>query len=321
MTFETQNRIYTGWTKGAVVVSMETLANHFNFTGNNRFIEDAENLKAGEPCSIYHPEGYEVVNGYIDKISTDIEGNITVSGRDKSGDLVDSSMVGTGQLDGLSLIEAIAKICEPFGITVTGESGRTINKFGYGKDDSCADVIRSLATRQGFLVNSDGVGGLVIQTPNPTGKASIALIEGVNIIKGSNVEIDYSKIASSYQVLGQSWDNNRPASTFEGTANRYRPSVAITSQRSEYIDCEESAEMLCQYMEGSAQTYNIVISELVYLLPNTLIELTSGAFGMYQEDLLIRSVQYVMEKGSLITSMVLSPPYIYGGNKVENTFL
>ena len=76
-----------------------------------------------------------LITGYIDTIDidlTDTSCRLSVSGRDKTGDLVDSSAIhGSGQWKNVRLEQIVRDICKPFGIEVLvqTDTGEAISSF------------------------------------------------------------------------------------------------------------------------------------------------------------------------------------------------
>jgi prophage tail gpP-like protein len=316
MIFEVNNVQYEGFQSISVTSSVRMISDSFSITCNNRWRDGG--LKAGDESRIIDGEGNPLIDGFVDILNPVIGGTMSIAGRDKAGDLIDSMPSGTGEFVGLTMKEIIQSLCQPFGIIVTGEDGRTINRFRYSLNQPVATAIKTLVARQGYLCNSDGSGDLVIQKAGIT-RAPFVLQEGVNIIDGSAV-IDSTKLHSSYKVLGQNYDNNVINASFEGLANRYRPYVANDTGNLQIRDAQTSSEWLARVSDGSAQTYTITVADIQTVRPNTIIECSSQTLGI-QDDLLITDIKWVTDSNGSRTILTLANPYIFGLDAVNNTYL
>lgn len=114
-------------------------------------------------------DGELVLEGWIDQVRLTTAGEdleCTVQGRDRAGDLVDCAAApnGPGEYRGVSLTQLVARLAEPFGLTVRAEVdvGAPFVRFGVEPDMLVADAIRRACQQRAVLCLSDGVGGLVI---------------------------------------------------------------------------------------------------------------------------------------------------------------
>lgn len=320
MILEVNSVMYSGFEGVQVSLSMTNITGNYSIRSVHRWI-GSDTLKSGDACSLWHPDGTELIRGHIGPFNPVLGQSVNIIGRDKSNDLLTSTIDGTGNFANLTLKEIITSICAPFGIDVSGDDGEHIAGFGYNKDAFAADVIRELITRQGFLCSPNGSGGLDIGTITQTRKADFVLQEGVNMLKESQGFIDDTKRHSSYAALGQSWDQNTPSSTFGGGANRHKPFTFIKSGKSQIRDCDTSAEWMAKVSEGSAQYYEVLVKDLQSVVPNTLIDINCPSFGLNNQELIIGGVDFFVDKEGARTKLLLFDPYIFGGSAVENTFL
>lgn len=316
MILEIQNVQYQGFVSTSVTSGIDTLSDSFSIASNNRWIDGG--LKVTDSCRILDNNGEPILDGYISKLIPEIGGNITIIGRDKSGDLIDCTANGTGEFAGLTLKEIVQQLANPFGVTVTGEDGSTIERFRYGQDETVAEIIRELVTRQGYLINSDGAGELVIETASDT-RAPFVLQEGVNVLAGSAV-IDSSRLHSSYRVLGQSYNDNTVNSTFDGLSDRHRPLTRVNTGNIQIADAQTASEWLGRVMDGMAQEYTVTVADLQSVRPNTLIDCAMPTLGI-EDTLLIKNVRWNVDKSGSKTTLLLTNPYAFGLTNTSNGYL
>jgi prophage tail gpP-like protein len=315
MIFETQNVKYEGFISANVSTSIDSLSDTFTIHANNRWASGG--LRAGDECAIYDYNDEKLLEGYIDAVEPHTDGRIQISGRNKAGDLIDSTAAGSGEFTNLTLLEIVQRLCEPFGIIATGEDGSRIDRFRYAPDETVSQIIKRLAVRQGFLIYSDPSGDVIIANAGNT-RAPIVLEQGVNIISGS-AKIDARRLHSLYKVLGQNYDSNTVNGEFAGLATRYRPLTQIDGGNIQIRDALTGAEWVANVSDGMAATYTIILSGLVNVRPNTLIDTKSESLGV-EGDLFINRVTWQLAKETQ-TVLNLVNPYAFGLDSVGNRYL
>lgn len=114
-------------------------------------------------------DGELVLLGWIDDVVLSIEGDrlsATITGRDRTGDLVDCAAApdGPGEYRNLTLTEIARRLCAPFGIPVRAEVdvGAAFPRFSVDVAETAMSALEKAARQRALLVVSDGVGGLLI---------------------------------------------------------------------------------------------------------------------------------------------------------------
>nr|WP_298797535.1 hypothetical protein [uncultured Acetobacter sp.] len=113
--------------------------------------------------------GQTVLMGWVDDISMQMEGGqfqAVISGRDKTGDLVDGSAnpTGPGEYRQVTLANLVHTLCTPFGITVSTDVdvGKPFTLVALEPAETAMAAIERHSRQRGILVTSDGVGGVVL---------------------------------------------------------------------------------------------------------------------------------------------------------------
>jgi prophage tail gpP-like protein len=160
----------------------------------------------GQACSVAL-DGTTVLTGYIEKVDADWEGNqlnCSITGRDKTGDLVDCAASPNGPVEwrNLNTMQIAQIICKPFGISVRADV--TIDTvfpvFGIDADETALSAIEKAARQTALLVVSDGGG--VLLTRGGSTRAPAPLQRPGNI-QGGGWRSDWSQRFSDYYVKGQ----------------------------------------------------------------------------------------------------------------------
>ena len=153
-------------------------------------------------------DGEQVLVGWIEKVAPDIDefrAQVTISGRDKSGDLVDSAAApdGPGEFRQVKLDDAAARIAAPFGLTVRSEidTGRPFDRYPLELAETGLAAIEKGARQRHALVTSDGTGGIVLTRTGGTRAPADLTLPGN--MKGSHAEYSHEGRYSRTVVHGQ----------------------------------------------------------------------------------------------------------------------
>ena len=106
-------------------------------------------------------DGQPVLVGWIDEIAPPAaEGDVsvTITGRDKSGDLVDcaATVDGPAEFRKVTVLQVAKKICEPFGITVKADVdvGEAFDRVAIDPGETAMSAIEKLARQRALVVTS-----------------------------------------------------------------------------------------------------------------------------------------------------------------------
>jgi prophage tail gpP-like protein len=210
VSLQVNGRAYEGWKDVAVTRSIETISAQYSLSISDRFPLQNEPwpIVEGDSCTV-QIDGQLVVTGYVDK--RDIAYNnqdhsFSVSGRDKTGDLVDCSAdLGTFELKKLGRLEIAQKLAAPYGVSVALGSGVTLpppkDKFALNPGESAFEAIDRLCRECGVLPVSNGSGGIVLSKPGDA-RAVDSLRSGVNILDARG-SFDASSRFQTYKVKAQ----------------------------------------------------------------------------------------------------------------------
>jgi len=137
---------YDGWSSGLISSTLLDLSDRFILSGTNIFT--SQQVKAGD-LMVLEVGGDPVITGYGDLI-VDTRGNLTVEGRDKTGDLVDSMAAGATSFIKQSVLSIIQGLSTPFNVEAAGDSGPTLEQFTISPDETVAQAILRLVSNYGI---------------------------------------------------------------------------------------------------------------------------------------------------------------------------
>lgn len=180
-------------------------------------------IREGDPVEV-RIHGITVLLGWVDDIQLEMrdgEMRATISGRDRTGDLVDASAnpTGPGEYRLIHLVDVVGNLTGPFGIAVSADvdTGDPFTLVAVEAAEPAMSTIEKLSRQRGVLVTSDGIGGLVL-TQAGTTRAPGALTLPGNVI-GMEARISARGRYSDVWVKGQFRSLLRPSgSTLDADA-------------------------------------------------------------------------------------------------------
>lgn len=244
-------------------------------------------------------DGEVVLVGWIDRVEVNYgpdKVSMMLFGRDVTGDLVDCAAAPEGPAEylNLSLTDLCARICAPFGITVTADVdvGAPLPKFGIEPAETAMSAIEKACRQRAVLAVSDGVGGLRL-TRGGRGKGPAPISFAENIVTMDGI-FDHERRFRDYICKGQSPSKGgqaldrtatpltaaaperRPAPTSPAGARprvvmtgraqdpavtRYRPTVLMAKTQSGGASVQEQADWRMRTARAQAESLRVVVSD------------------------------------------------------------
>ncbi len=116
---------YTGWKTARVTRGIESVAGSFDLSVSDRDWA----IEAEDECTVMIGD-VGLINGWVDEPNPHYsagDSGLNVAGRDATGALVDcSAILESWEFKGVSVLAFAKKVCEPFGIAVSLQSGLTL---------------------------------------------------------------------------------------------------------------------------------------------------------------------------------------------------
>lgn len=199
--------IYAGWISVKITRSIKAVAGSFELSIANNWASEKKGwIISPLDETVIKIDGKTVITGFVDKISSSFTANsrqITVSGRDKTADLVDCSYTGPSSLDGITLNTFISTVIAPFKLKFISEVllGKETSDFKSQQGETAFAFLDRALKLRGFLLSSNYNGELVISKIG-TKRATSSIMEGVNAIDPS-FDFDAVDRFSHYIVKGQ----------------------------------------------------------------------------------------------------------------------
>lgn len=316
---------WTGWESLQASRSVDAMAGAFSLGLADRVQYGGASLPLAPGMECELSSGADtLVTGFIDSVSQSLDSGrhgITVSGRDRSADIVDASAVhAPGSWKGASLMDICSALCAPFGVPVTleGDQGQPVTAFQIQPGESVAEAVQRLLKQRELVAVPDGKGGLRL-----AGLAqetlSAVLQEGVNVLSAS-VTCDASERFSEYVVTGQKQGTDQNfgkacsgrATVTDEQITRYRPLVIRASQQGDaaYMRRRARWEMTTRRAEGTSVQVTVQgwrDSTGRLWEPGVLVPVSLPTLGISQ-SLLIGEVTWTRDSGGTTTQLMLKDP-------------
>lgn len=317
-------RSYGGWKTVRVTRALEAISGSFQLGVSERWENQHQPwpITEGDECTVLLGSE-KVITGHIDSRElgfTATDHTVAVSGRDRTGDLVDSGVQLKGwEFSNVSVLDVARKLCSPYGVVVSMQGGLTApvlqKKISFDPGDTVANALESLCRTAGLLPVSDGSGHLVLSRAS-TARCSSDLVEGKNVLSASS-KYDQTNRFHKYLVLGQhqgdDWINGSSAASVRGSATDSN----VRSSRTHVIRPEGNvtpalantrAQWEATTRAARADTVSVTVAgwtQSNYLLwpINKLVHVEAPSIGV-SGDLLISQVTYSLDIHSGATTQL-----------------
>lgn len=313
---------YGGWKSIRIERGMEQIAGTFELSVTDRWAEHSEvrQINPGQSCQVLIDEAV-VITGYVDTVAPDYDKQqhgITVSGRDKTGDLVDCAAIyKSGAWSGRTLEQIAIDLCEPFGIKVLRnvDAGTVLKPFSINEGESVFECLERAARMKAMLLVSDGLGNLVLTRAN-NGAAVAELVEGENILSARG-EFSWKDRYSQYIVKAQGVGTDdfygesvaqQQAESKDAAITRYRPLIVLAEDQGTGATLSQRAEWERNVRMGRGNRATVTVQGWAHdgklWQPNTMVHVRSPR--LYADlDLLIVAVTFLLDDQGTRTELQL----------------
>lgn len=312
ITLTVDGKIYGGWKSAGISRGIEQVAGKFTLGVTERWPGQPERreLRAGQECAVRI--GNEiVVTGRIDEVKRKVAKggvDITVTGRDRTGYMVDcSAPTKPSEWSGVALGTLARALATPFGVSVSVAvaAGKPFEIFALQPGETAFAALSRACRQRAVLAIADGAGGLVI-TRGGTVHGGGVLEEGEQRFEGDWRD-SWQERYSHYTVQGQGGGWSDAADNAEGRAMArdgeitvYRPLVLIAEDQGDGVTMAERAAWEARTRKAKGRGGSVTApgwrnSAGKLWQPNTLVRVIAPAGGV-TGDLLISSVQFSLSK-------------------------
>lgn len=318
--------IYGGWQSMRVHRSIEHISGSFDLATTERWPGQptATPLRPGNACQVLL-DGDPVITGHVDTVETHYDAgshSIRVTGRDKTGDLVDCSAIyKTGQWHKISIDRLARDLVAPFGIKVVMEvePGPAFDRHNIEPGETVFDCLERAARLRALLLTSNAEGDLVI-TRAARELIPDRLVEGVNILTARG-EFSWRDRFSIYTVKGQelatddfygSHASEVSASVKDEVISRYRPKIVLAEDHGHSHTLRDRAEWERNVRMGRGNLGSITVQGWRHSggqlwQPNTRVQVVSPLMWL-DAPMLIVGCTYMLDERGTRTELSIARP-------------
>jgi prophage tail gpP-like protein len=200
-----QDNDFLDWTEVRVTRSLQQLAGEFDLVASGNWTLGGRRPRLSGLAAEVLLDDRLVLSGYVDACPAEYDANtytVRIEGRDRTGDLVDSS-AHVVQWKGRTLAEVARELCKPFGIKVIDNAKSTTRFTSYKPSlgDTVFESLEHAAKLCAVLLTASNRGELVIDRAGST-RAAGKLALGENILSARGMG-DLRECFSEYMVRGQ----------------------------------------------------------------------------------------------------------------------
>lgn len=282
-------------------------------------------FKVGTEIEI-HANSDLLMRGYVDSKRPQIAATqalITVNGRSKSADLIDSSAVHkTGRFKNKTPLQIGNEVSEGISARYTTDQElEVVDQYQVTPGETTFRAVEKLARKQGMTVTGDADGNARITKASKQRHAG-GLVEGVNLLTGT-ADHNGSNRFSKYTVHGQrpfghGIDNLEIEAVIRDQGvERHRPVVIVQDDDTTKETAKKRAKNRRDRSAGHALKATISTQGFrdeggKIWTPGWLVWTESATLDIAQ-DMLIESVSYQQSEQGSIAELSLTDPRSYGG--------
>ena len=337
---QVDNTAFSGWKNATVNRSLDSLCGSFSFS-----LVDTEGVTSGllDPdtaVSLWindNGKRYQILDGYIDQDQADLLSDVvTITGRDKTLDLVDcSAVVKNNTFNRVRFSKILDALVRPFDITTDTtdlEDDILVEKFSLQTGESPYQAIDRLCKFVAILPTTDTMGTLRLVQAGTT-RSDTALVQGDAGIKNMQRTRSYTERFSQYTCKGQKTNKGNPwtnkdtqqialASDLE--ISRYRPYIFKRERKATDDENQNRVNWEAQIRAGRSYTY--VVTKTGWLQNdgtpweiNTLVPVRINKYTV-DTELLITSVAFSAGDEGQLTTLTLRSPDMYAPNPKKRVY-
>lgn len=323
--------LYEGWLEVEITRSVKEMAGKFTLKVSEVPVDGVSSLvawriKEGDACVVLY-DGEPVVTGYVDVYNPRFDATtheVTVSGRSKTADMVDSSAetdVEGGELNKVTLDQLARKLAAKHGIAVKVEAdaNEVIDTVRVHLGETKHELLERYA-RPGAVALTDSAAGELRLLQVDGGGIEDHLVEGGNILKGAAF-FRADNRHSDYTVKGQDKGTDgehgkavaqRGATVKDKAVKRYRPFALLNETKTTRDGAKKRAgwEAAARAGESTRAEVSLVGWRTTggrLWMPGFQVSVTSPMLRLAGKVLAVETVRY-QQKESTTVSLSMVPP-------------
>ena len=250
---------YTGWLDVRVSRGLDQFAHSFELRYLDRWVEENSPpaIRTGDACSVSFGT-HKLVTGFVDARTWDAGADgatFEASGRSRTADLVDCSIVHNGVWRNKSLFAIVSDLARPFGIDVSADpevraDAYRFPRFEFDDGDTPYDAIDRLCRARGCVPITLADGSLSLRRISKTAGLRIVRLD-LGAVRQRTLQEQTQDRFSVYVLKGltarASADENPRSSALQKFSSsdsqirRYRPKVITSDSHAKLSELRDQA--------------------------------------------------------------------------------
>ena len=304
--FLVNDKIYTSFLSCTVTRAMDALAGSFSLEimGNG----EESRIKVYDKCEL-KLDNKTLITGYVDDVSINLSATshtISISGRDKTADLIDCSAIHKpSQWQNITFAHLAGELLKPFDINAKiTEQLEPFDKFKIEQGETVFEALERMCRLRKVFCSSTVFGDVLIEKKGNS-SAEVSLKEGVNILS-ANATFTGKDVFSHYELKGQGSHKEACQNKYEDLGiPRYRPLLIIAEDT--LTDVTANSRLLFEkdLRRARSSTVNISVQGFKEFTdgkvwePNRLVYVESPALGIATELLIVAATYSFSSAGSV----------------------
>jgi prophage tail gpP-like protein len=315
---------YAGWTEVSVSKSIESLCGQFSFATTVK--ENAEfviqnNLKLQDKVQVFI-DSTKIITGYIEKLDIAYDAgshSITVAGRDKTGDLIDSS-IKPNNYNHQSFVKLVENVLSDNGYTdikvinnVSNLPNMVEKTQGAAVGEKIIEFLDKYAKKVQALLTTDADGNIVITRESEASATGSLLSNNTNAtnILGASISLSSTNRFRYNYIESQSDNNSFEKSSVKQTGvatdkdiRNPRRSYTVMRPATEAVTLQELATWSTNLRKAKGIRYNCRVQDYYsskafnqLWLPNELVQVEDVRCQL-SGQFLIQGISYSKSRDS-----------------------
>lgn len=324
---------HRGWRAMKAAIGLDAAAAEISVELAERWAgaEDAAQIRRlvrpGAPFALAL-DGETVIEGHLDALEVSYDPRahtLTVTGRERTGDLVDcaATVDGPYEFAGLGLEEVARRLASPFGVRVRAETslGAAWSRFALQPGETAWEAIARGARERAVIVTGDGRGTLLLTRAGEGGDAAGAIRLGGadgNVLR-ANGSFDVSGRFSTVVVRGQAEGADRAqgqARATDAEVTRHRPHVVLAEAQGEGVSFQDRAQHEIRVAAGKSRRVRYTVpgwrgASGALWRPNTRVMVEDAYLDLARELLVSNVTWSLTSEGGTVTELQVCPVDAY----------
>jgi prophage tail gpP-like protein len=328
------NYIFENWLSVKVTRSLAAISGKFEISYTSNIddpINPTDYLSNGDQCTLLYKDK-PLITGYIDEISNSLDNssvNFNITGRDKTGDLVDSANIENNRsFKNISLKSMAEILASPFGIRISDKSNKSssiINNISLQQNETIWESISKLAKYQGVLAYPDHDGGIIFSDVASSVVTSLKQGENISSINFTQKDSEKFQIYRVYVNVGSPTNKHKKeiAEVIDNSVKRPRVKQVPITKLITLNEAKERAKWEMAKQIAKAFTLSIDIPSWEFEEGkiweiNTLVSVDYPVFKL-KGDFLIEETNFSFDENGFKTELKLVIRDAYNPTEVRNS--